>query len=201
MPILVALYPGSRTLNAGGLCHTPGLFPLCCFCFSPKNRSLTFSLSQKTQGASLFSILTQPRRDNASHGALWNGYNTIRCMRRNAAGLAVHTLPSLYIVLPDRTRRLCRSIRRMTVSAQYAQYTDVGRPFAAPHRTRPRRTPATRPPLSSRSCNLTIALTDGILDVAHRGRNAIPRICARASLHAFSPTTRRPRATEIAACP
>ncbi|KAJ7837776.1 hypothetical protein B0H14DRAFT_1092775 [Mycena olivaceomarginata] len=31
MPLLVALYPGSRTLNAGGLCPTPGLFPLCCF--------------------------------------------------------------------------------------------------------------------------------------------------------------------------
>ncbi|KAJ7330496.1 hypothetical protein DFH08DRAFT_1084230 [Mycena albidolilacea] len=56
------------------------------------------------------------------------------------------------------------------------QHTDVhGRPFAAPHRTRPRRTPAARPPLPSRSYNLTIALTDGILDVAHRGRNASPK--------------------------
>ncbi|KAJ7318933.1 hypothetical protein DFH08DRAFT_1086303 [Mycena albidolilacea] len=97
-------------------------------------------------------------------------------MRRNAAGLAVHTLPSLYIVLPGRTRRLRRSIRRMTVSAQYAQHTDVhGRPFAAARRTRPRRTLAARPPLSSRSCNLTIALTDGILDGAHRGRNETVR--------------------------
>ncbi|KAJ7743745.1 hypothetical protein B0H14DRAFT_3167544, partial [Mycena olivaceomarginata] len=164
----------------------------------------TLVTSAPPQVSSLFSIPTQPRRDNASHGALWNGYDTIGCVRRNAAGLAVHTLPSLYIVLPERTRRLRRSIRRMTVSAQHAQHTDVhGRPFATPYRTRPRRTPAARPPLSSRSCSLTIALTDGILDVAHRGRNATAHPSdspdRRLSLHAFSPTTRRPRATEIAA--
>ncbi|KAJ7811201.1 hypothetical protein B0H14DRAFT_1473259 [Mycena olivaceomarginata] len=145
----------------------PGSVPIMLFSvFAPKktNRPLTFSLFQKIQVSSLFSIPTQPRRDNASHGALWNGYEYATKHRGSCC-----PYPSITI---HRTRRLRRSIRRMTVSAQYAQHTDAhGRPFAAPHRTRPRQTPAARPPLSSWSCNLTIALTDGILDVAHRGRN------------------------------
>ncbi|KAJ7360777.1 hypothetical protein DFH08DRAFT_951429 [Mycena albidolilacea] len=68
--------------------------------------------------------------------------------------------------------------------------------------------PSHRP--SPRSRNPTIALTDGVLDVARRGRNdplgavpstPLPQIRLRASLHTFLPTMRRSRAATIAACP
>ncbi|KAJ7840305.1 hypothetical protein B0H14DRAFT_3869510 [Mycena olivaceomarginata] len=47
-----------------------------------------------------------------------------------------------------------------------------------------------RPPLPSRSCNLIIALTDGILDVAHRGRNAVRELPSHPSMF---PPAHRPR--------
>ncbi|KAJ7782592.1 hypothetical protein B0H14DRAFT_317244 [Mycena olivaceomarginata] len=51
--------------------------------FSPKKKKTLAHIlpfPKKTQVSSLFSIPTQPRRDNASYGALWNGYDTTGCM-------------------------------------------------------------------------------------------------------------------------
>jgi hypothetical protein len=254
MPVLVALYPESRTLNAGGLCPTPGLFPLCYFLsFLPKkkNRSLTFSLSQKIQVSSLFSIPTQPRRDNASHGALWNGYDTTGCMRRNAAGFAVHVSKYLSALSPSRlflvliilststdpsiaihctsrahasptlvdspydrlgtvrTAHRCpwTSIRR---TPSHKAATNSGRPAALvfaviqPHHRPHRRHPGHRAPWSKRCVLLHLTLVSLLKLLLNLVATAHPndsRICARASLHAFSPTMRRPHAMEIAACP